>query len=361
MKKLVSFVTLIILIAILSTAHAEYINTDELNTALSGEAKQHLGDISPIGGDVKSGALNLAESALALFRDKLKDAMSIGFFTLALCMLISIATSFAKSSGLQVPEKIVDITAVCGILIICFSASSSLINECSRAIVDLNIFSNILIPAFGVATAVAGRPVTAAASAGTVLIFTKVIITLAQTVFIPSLYLYIVTVAAGAMSDSPLLSKVAHFIKWLSTIFFRGFLMVFTGYLSLSGLVSGKADAAAVKTAQVTISGVLPVVGGIISGISDTILAGASLLRSGIGVFGFLGACAICLSPFVKVLAHMMVFKLLSAFSGAFAHGGAAKILDGIASAYSIALGILGTCCAVQFISIVVSMVVTNA
>ena len=44
--------------------------------------------------------------------------------------------------------------------------------------------------------------------------------------------------------------------------------------------------------------------------------------------------------------------------SASLASGGSAKMIDGIADGYGIALGLLGTCCAVQFIALVVSTVV---
>lgn len=336
------------------------LDTQALEQALPPEAQAHLGDASPTGVDVKAAAQKLLDSALSAFRQYLKEAMAAGFLILALCVLVAMVSGFVKASGLSVPDRVIDMTAVCAVLIICLTVSGSVISECAEAIHGLSQFSNLLIPAFGIATAVAGKPVTAVATAGATLVFSKLIIAAALGIFIPSLYLYITASAAGAMSESPLMGKIAGFIKWLSTAFFRGFLMVFTGYLSISGVISGSADVVAVKTAQVTISGVVPVVGGIISGVSETLLAGAAVLRSSIGVFGFLGACAICLAPFVKALCHLLVFKVLAAFSTSFAQGGVSRVIDGISSAYSVALGLLGTCCAVQFIAIVVGMVVAN-
>ena len=337
------------------------IDTEGLHTALPDEAREHLGALTPIEVDIESAALRLGERAMTLVRQHLRDAMGMGFTLLALCALLAMASGFIKSAGLPVSEKAVDLTAVCAILVIALGKSGSVIAQCAAAIESMGTFSDILIPAFGMATALSGRPITAVAAAGATMVFSRLILLAAGSVFIPALYLYITVSGVGALSEDRLMTRVAGFIKWLSTTFFRGFLMVFTGYLSLSGVISGSADVVAVRTAQVTISSAVPVVGGIISGVSETLLSGANLLRSSIGVFGFLGACAICLTPFVRTLCHMMVFKLLAALSASFAGGAAAKVIDGMAQAYSIALGLLGTCCAVQFVSIVVSMVVANS
>jgi stage III sporulation protein AE len=333
---------------------------DALIAALPEGARDALQGMNPLSADADAGAKGLFTRALDWGRTALKSAMASGFAILALCALVSLAAGFIKSSGLDVPGKVVDMTAVCAVLIICLSQSGNVITQCRAAINGLGHFSNILLPAFGIATALSGRPITAAASAGAALIFSRMIIAVAAGVFIPALYLYITASAAGAMAESPVLTRVAGFVRWISTAFFRGFLIIFTAFISISGVISGSADAVAVKTAQVTLSGVVPVVGGIISGVSESLLAGGAALRASVGVFGFLGACAICLGPFVMALCHLLVFKLLAALAGSFAQGAAASAIDGVANAYSIALGLLGTCCAVQFIAIVVSMVVAN-
>ena len=45
---------------------------------------------------------------------------------------------------------------------------------------------------------------------------------------------------------------------------------------------------------------------------------------------------------------------------GARRAAGAQKLLDGVADAYGIALGLLGTCCLAQFIAIVASLTVAG-
>lgn len=339
---------------------ADYIDTGQLENALTPDARQSLQGINPKDADVKTGFTGLGRRALDFLQQYLREATGAGFAILAICVLVSLGSGFAKASGLDIPDKIADVTAVCAILLVCLTMNGSVISECAAAIKNIDSFSNFLIPAFGIATAVSGRPVTAAASAGATMVFSKVLISLSLGVFIPALYLYITASAAAAMSDSPLISKITDFIKWISTAFFRGSMIIFTAYISFSGIVSGSADAVAVKTAQVTLSGVVPVVGGIISGVSESLLAGAGLLKASIGVYGFMGACAICLAPFVRTLSHLLVFKVLAAFSTSFAGGGASRLLNGVCTAYSMALGLLGTCCMLQFVSIVVSAVVTN-
>jgi len=359
MRKLAVFCLLFCFIS-LPCCGQQLLDTEALLDALPQQAAEHLGDITPETTDVEKNATQLLRSSVAQIRNSLKESVSVGFIILLLCALLSIATAFTKNAGLSMSDKVCDFTAVALILTVCLTASGSVLSECAAAVTQLDNFSSILLPIFAAATAISGKPASAVASSGATVVFSKLILSAAHQLLIPALYLYIIACAMGSLSDSPLLTKTAQLFRWLFTVGLRGLLIVFTAYLSIAGVLAGSADAVALKTAQVTISGVIPVVGSLVAGTSEAILNGGALLRSSIGIFGFLGTCAICLTPFVSAALHLLTFKILAAVSASFSGKAASVALDGIASAYSMALGLLGTCCAVQFIAIVVGMVVTN-
>ena len=61
---------------------------------------------------------------------------------------------------------------------------------------------------------------------------------------------------------------------------------------------------------KTAISGMIPVVGGIIAEASETVLAGAGLLKGAIGVFGLLGVLALCAYPFLQLGIQYLLYKL---------------------------------------------------
>ena len=79
---------------------------------------------------------------------------------------------------------------------------------------------------------------------------------------------------------------------------------LFTGFMAVSGLLSGHVDATALKAAKVTVSGMVPVVGGIISDAAETVLYSAGLLKGAVGTFGMLAVFAVFASPFLKMGLH---------------------------------------------------------
>lgn len=337
------------------------VDTAKLKESLPSEASEHLGDFSPTDTNAEKGIKRLFSSALEKFRTELRSATAGGFIMVGICVLVSIGSGFVKASGIALSQKVLDMTSVCAMMAVCFSSLGNILTDCASAVKQLGTFSQVLIPVFAAASAVSGKPVSAVAAAGSTLFFSGIIIQLSLSIFIPSLYLYIIMNGAGIVSDNAFLEQAASLCKSLVVTFLKGFLMAFTGYISLSGMISGSVDAATVKTAGVAISGVVPVLGSIIANASEALLSGAAILRGSVGIFGLLGACAICLTPFIRVLTHMLVFRILAAVAASFAGGSASKMLSGISNAYGVALGILGACSTVLFISIVVSTVVCRA
>lgn len=351
--------TVLVLLSLTGSCWAT-VDTGALPGALPGEAEDALSGVSPQEADLKTGLAGLWETVCNGLWSNLKEAASVGFLILAASMLLALAVGFSASAGIRLPEKLPDLTGVCVILTIYFSAGSSLINQCRSSMENLDNFIKILTPVYAAASAVAGRPVSAVTCGEITLLFSAVVLWLSQTVVLPGISIYVLMKAIGGLMESGLLVKLAELLKWGISKSMKWTLIGFTAYQTLSGMITRSTDAFTVKTAQAAISSMIPVIGTVISGTSDTILGGAAILRTSIGIYGFLAVCAICLVPLARAAVHFVVFKLLAACSAGYLGGPLAGAVDGITDAYGMAVGALGMCCLVQFISIVVSSLVTG-
>lgn len=335
------------------------VDAGRLKQALPEDADHILQQVSPDSADVQGGFSALWQAAKTLLRQGLKSAVQSAFWITAVCLLLSLLQQFAKSAGTALPAKAPELAGATAVLALALQQNGALLEHCRTAIGHLDTFSKVLFGVFAAASAAAGRPASAVATAGAAMLFSQLIITLSRQVFLPAVTLYLLLIYGGILSENGALHQAAALGKWGINTFFKVFLTAYFTYLSFTGLVTGTADAAAVRTAQ-SLSSTVPLVGSVISGASETILAGASLLRAGVGLVGFLGATAICLTPFLQGVCHLLVFRVLSVFAASFAEGGCKTMLDALSQAYSMLLGILTACCAVQFITIVVSMTVTG-
>ena len=350
---------LALLLAVLLSTPCRAVDTGSLMEALPDEASRILQQVEPGSVDVKSGFSALWEAAKTGLQQGLKNALGSAFLMTAVCLLLSLLQSFAKSAGSVLPGRAAELAGATAILTLALRQNGALLEHCRTAIGHLETFTKMLLGVFAAASAAAGHPASAVATAGAAMLFSQLVITLSLRLFLPAVTLYLLLTYGGVLAENNTLHQAASVGHWAVNTFFKVFLTAYFTYLSLTGLVTGTADAAAVRTAQ-SLSSTVPLVGSVIAGASETILSGAALLRAGVGLVGFLGAAAICLTPFLQGLCHLLVFRVLSVFGASFAEGGCKTMLDALSGAYSMLVGILTACCAVQFITIVVSMTVTG-
>ena len=123
-------------------------------------------------------------------------------------------------------------------------------------------------------------------------------------------------------------------------------------YLSVVRVISGAVDGTTVKVAKTAISGVVPVVGGIIAEASETVLLGAGMLRNTIGIFGMLAILAACAYPFLQLGIQYLLYKLTAFLAGTLGTPGLCKLVDGLGGAFGLVLGMTGGCALLLLISV---------
>ena len=118
--------------------------------------------------------------------------------------------------------------------------------------------------------------------------------------------------------DENILKQMRDFLKWLISWSLKIVLYVFTGYISITGVISGTADATAVKATKIALSGVVPVVGSIIADASETLLVSAGTIKSAAGIYGLLAILSVSIGPFLRTGVHFLLLKATTAICGIF-------------------------------------------
>ena len=307
---------------------------------------------------VSSSSRSLLGKGVGLWRQHLRESCKASLSILAVCVLLGLGQSFAGASGITLPGNLLSMVGVCAVALIALAGTGSLLTACQEALEEMDALLKGMMPAFVSAMAASGNPVSSVMASSATLMGAGLLLSLGKNLVFPAIRLFIILWAAGLMSENPTLQKAAGFLRWLCFASFKILLIGFTMYITMSGVMSSGADAATVKAARVTISGVVPVLGSILSDASDTLLTGARVLKNGVGVFGMIAA--VCLSPFLRCLCFSLVYKVMAALGHSFSGGTVSRMLDGVGDAYAMALGLLGSCCALVFISMVVCTAVVN-
>lgn len=291
----------------------------------------------------------LKENGLGIFKTALKS----GAMLLVIVLLSSIVASVMSDGG---PK---DMAYLCGSIAVSATAVSnvsSFIGLGMKTLDTLSSFSKALLPALCTAAVSSGAFTSATAKYAATTMFMDILLTLGTSIIMPLVSVYIAAVIAGAVLGKETLSRVAKLLKWVCTALLGLFVLVFTSYLSITGIITGKADELATRAAKTALSALLPVVGEAISNAAETLVAGAGLLRNSIGIFGMLVVVATCLFPVLRLGAHYLVYKGTAALSEAIADKRMAELIDGIGTAFGLVLGLVGAAGAMIFISVYSSM-----
>ena len=108
--------------------------------------------------------------------------------------------------------------------------------------------------------------------------------------------------------------------------------------------------------AKAVLSGTVPVVGGIISQASGSVLAGAGLLKNSLGVLGLLAVLATCLTPFLRMAVQYLLYKVTAFLAATAGNGTLVELIDALGSAFGLVLGMVGSCALLLLISITSSV-----
>ena len=185
------------------------------------------------------------------------------------------------------------------------------------------------------------------------MLFSDILITLINRLLLPLVYTYIAACVAYAAVGNEGLKRIAGTLKWVVTSILTVVLLVFVGYLTVSGVIAGSTDAVTVKAAKFTMSSLVPVVGGILSDAAETVLAGAGILKNAVGVFGMLAVLCMCVAPFLQLGIHYLTYKVTSALSATVSSGRVAGLIDQIGGAFGLVLGMTGASALLLLISMV--------
>ena len=305
-----------------------------------------------ISGDItlEQGMKGLWAEALEQVKGLLRPGIRCGVELLAVVLLCGLA------EGACVGKTALDAVRLAGALAVTtlsISSVDSMIGLGRETIAAMERFSAFLLPVVAVLTAATGSYTAAAAHQGVTVLFTQLLIQLIDQLLIPMVYGYIAVCCACAAVGNEGLKKLGGMLKGGVTSILTAVLLVFVGYLTLSGAIAGSADAAAVKAAKMAISRTVPVVGGILSDAAEAALVGAGMLRGSVGAAGALVVLAICMVPFLQLAVHYLTYKLTAALVGTVAEARLSALLDGIGGAFGLVLGMTGTCAMMLLFSIV--------
>ena len=278
-------------------------------------------------------------------------SIATGVKLLAVVLVCGLAQSAAlpgQQEGVQAAE-LAGALAITALTMTDVAAMIGLGRETLRRMDD---FAQALLPVMAALTAATGRVSGAAVGQGVTVLFSQLLLDAMDGLLIPLIDGYVAVSCAWAAVDSPGLKKLGELMKGAAALILTGLLLAFVGYLTASGAIAGSVDAAAVKTAKLAISRAIPVVGGILADASERVLAGGGVLRGTVGTAGMLVVLAICLTPFLHLGLHYLVYKAAAALCALIAQPRLSGLIDALGGAFGMVLGMTGAGALVLLVSV---------
>ena len=294
------------------------------------------------------GMLYVVKTAFSELQPELADSVKICISLIAVVLIINILQSFAKHN-----YGVIQLTGCVLIGIFLLEPLTSMINLATQTVFELSEYGKLILPVMTAALAAQGGGSSSAALYAGTAFFDAVLSKGIVKLTVPLLYVFLAFGIAESAIGLDILKKIRDFVKWLMTWSIKIILYAFTGYLSITRVITGVVDSSALKATKLTISGMVPVVGGIISEASDTILVSAALMKNAAGIYGIIAVFAICINPFIKIGTLYLLLKITTAICSVFGSKQSVSLVQDFTTGMGFVLAMTGTVCMLLLISLV--------
>lgn len=288
------------------------------------------------------------KSAISKLQPSLAEAAGTCFSLIAVVLIVSVLRNLSGNT-----THIANLVAALSIAILLIQPANSLIRLGVSTVNEISEYGKLLLPVITAAMAASGGITGSGALFTGTVFFDSVLSSAISKLLIPLIYIYIVLCISCSAIGEQMLKNLRSFVKWLMTWCLKIILYIFTGYIGITGVVSGSADASALKATKLTISGVVPVVGNIISDASEAILVSAGVMKNAVGIYGLLAILAMWIGPFLQIGCQYLLLKITAAVTGVFGGKETVVLIKDFSWIMGFLLAMTGTVCLLLLISIV--------
>ena len=290
--------------------------------------------------------MELMTNTLLAFHPELKEAVRICSVIIVVTMVLTFISILGGSTS-----ETVSIAGTAAISAVMLQPTHSMVSLAADTVTEILEYGKLLCPVMTAALAAQGGITTSSALYAGTTVFITILGTVMSQFLVPMIYFFLAFALAGCAFGDEMLKKVTGLIKSLLTWLMKTSMVIFTTYLSITGVVSGTTDLAALKTAKVTISSVVPVVGGILSDSSEAVLVSMGIVKNTAGIYGILAVLTVFAGPFLKTGVYYMLLKLTEAVCAVFADKRLSTVTESFAAAMGFLAGLMAVGCVLVIIS----------
>jgi len=292
--------------------------------------------------------LELIQNSISLMQPDIREAAEICVVIVFAAVLFSVFPIISERL-----QTVSEITGVAAISIVVFQHTNSMILLASDTAREIFEYGKLLCQVMTAGLAAQGYAISSSALYIGTTVFISLLGSLISKILFPLLCFFLAFAVGNCALGDEMLKKAADAIKGFLHWLLKTLMIVFTTYLSITGVVSGATDLAALKSAKVVFSAAVPIVGGILSDSSEAVLTGMSVIKNAAGIYGMLAVLAVFSGPFLRIGAHYMMLKVSTLLCGAFGNKRISALADYLSCAMSLLLAAVASGCLLILISTV--------
>lgn len=300
--------------------------------------------------DFGAGILSMLQKAIPDAYVEFRKALKTGLAVFCCIFLVSILQTENCTS---VTTNTAGAASVAGLLLL---ESHALIGLAVKTVTEIGEYSKLFLPVLTASASARGAITSSAALYVGTAAVTAFLNMATRRAMIPAVYLYLALAVANSAMGGQVLGRMKESMRKTAAWFLKSVLTLFSAYMTITGVITGTADKAAVKAAKVAISGVVPVIGKSLADASEVLLLSADIAKNAVGIYGIYVFFGIFLMPFLQIGAHYLVLKATAVLSALTGSDRLTKLLEDFCVAMGILLGMIGVMCALSVIGTVCFM-----
>lgn len=287
------------------------------------------------------------KGAVSKLQPELAAAAKICIALIGITMAISLISTMPGQTA-----RVVELVGVVAVASVLLQQTGSMVSAGAETVRELSEYGKLLLPVMTAALAAQGGITSSSALYVTTTVFNAILSSGISALLIPLIYCFLALSVASCATAQEVLAKLCGFAKWLCTWLLKMTLYIFTGFIGITGVISGTADATALKATKLTIAGMIPVVGGILSDASEAVLVSAGLMKSAAGTYGLIAVIAIWITPFLQIGIRYLLLKLTATVCEVFGVKQVSALISAFSDAMGLLLGMTSAICVILVISL---------
>ena len=297
----------------------EQLELDNLLTAIEQSIQQEMPEVSiwKIFDGLLNGTFEFnLFSFVAQILDQLYGEMAVQSTFLGQMVLLSVLYAFLRQLSIGFSGNL---QSLCGMMIRSISilmllqSGSAVLSYGQEALLRLANLMQILLPVQLTLMTILGNVQTAGLLEPSLLLIVQLAVWCFHTILFPLVTLEFVLKLVNSFHDTFQINGIAKFFRKLILTGIAFGTMLFLAVLSIQGIGGHILDSLSLRAVKYVAGAAIPVVGGTLSGILDTLISGAVMIKCAVGVVGLLAVMVLSVLPAIKLLMIYFMYSFTAA------------------------------------------------